>query len=137
MVLLREHQKSLHGHTSTVRSLVVFNDKKRLISGSRDGTIRSWDVAEGVCTALLTTHTKTVRTIVLSSDESLFLSGSYDGTASICRVTDRGLVLLHTLRGHDGGLYQVAFVGVRDGQVLTASLDTSIRMWDVKDVELL
>ena len=36
---------SLKGHTAVVRALFVLPDRKTLISGSEDGTIRWWDIA--------------------------------------------------------------------------------------------
>lgn len=131
--LLSEHQKRLRGHTSTVRSLLILNDKRRALSSSRDNTVRLWDIAEGVGITVLTAHSETVRTIALSEDESLLLSGSNDGSASVCRVESNDLVLLHTLRGHDAALYCVDFVKDGAEHAVTAGRDTTIRVWDMKD----
>lgn len=45
--------KRLNGHTAEVRSLSVARNGKYIVSGSTDGTVRFWDLAEGDETALL------------------------------------------------------------------------------------
>lgn len=82
---------------------------------------------------MFTAHTGTVRIITLSSAEDLLVSGSHDGTACVWRITDDGIVCLHTLRGHEGVIYCVKFAGVEDSLVVTAGLDASIRVWEPKD----
>lgn len=126
-----EHQQTLRGHTSTIRSLVILSNGKGIISASRDTTIRVWDVAKGNCAIVLTAHTGTVRTTALSSAEHLLASGSQDGTACVWRVTEDGLLCLHTLEGHEGAIICVAFAGDAESRILTAGMDASIRVWDL------
>ncbi|KAL3422330.1 WD domain-containing protein [Phlyctema vagabunda] len=128
-----EHQQTLKGHTSTIRSLVILSDKQRIISGSRDTTIRVWDVAKGNCTDVLSTHTGTVRSISLSNAENLLASGSYDGSACVWRINNDKLECLQKLQGHEGAVYCVKLVGDEDVQVATAGMDASFRIWDPND----
>lgn len=112
---------------------MLVRDKKRIISGSRDTTIRIWDVEEGICTGVFTNHTETVRKLVLSSAEDRLLSGSYDGTSCVWSITNEGLECLHTLRGHEGAIYCIAFVGNGDSRVVTGGADATVRLWDIDD----
>ena len=48
--------KSLKGHTSGIRCLTLF-DKNKLISGSKDKTIKVWCLLRGECLETLVGHT--------------------------------------------------------------------------------
>jgi pleiotropic regulator 1 len=50
----------------------------QLVSGSHDGCLRLWDIAEGKCVKVLSGHGKTVRDIVLHPERPLILSASPD-----------------------------------------------------------
>jgi WD40 repeat protein len=39
-----ERRHTLRGHTSWVNSLAFSPDSRRLVSGSRDGTVKVWDM---------------------------------------------------------------------------------------------
>lgn len=120
--------KSVHvlrGHTSTVRCLKM-SDERTAISGSRDTTLRIWDIKDGLCKHILVGHQASVRCLEIHGD--IVVSGSYDTTARIWNIKDGRC--LRTLQGHFSQIYAVAFDGRR---VATGSLDTSVRVWDVND----
>lgn len=120
-----ESVHTLRGHTSTVRCLKM-SDSKTAISGSRDTTLRVWDISTGCCTAILMGHQASVRCLEIHGD--LVVSGSYDTTAKIWSISSGQC--LRTLCGHFSQIYAIAFDGVR---VATGSLDTSVRIWDPVD----
>jgi F-box and WD-40 domain protein CDC4 len=125
--------KTLSGHTSTIRALVFLNDINRIISASRDATIRVWNIAIGECTDVLTAHTGTIRTLALSRASDLLLSGGHDGKACLWRVLNNGAVLVHNLHGHEGAIYYVDFAESAGTQLLTGGADTFVRIWDPED----
>lgn len=49
----------LQGHTSTVRCLAMHGNN--VVSGSRDGTLRVWDVVKGTSLHVLIGHAAAVR----------------------------------------------------------------------------
>ena len=112
----------LRGHTSTVRCLKM-SDHKTAISGSRDTTLRIWDIEKGVCLNVLVGHQASVRCLEIHGD--LVVSGSYDTTAKVWSIS-KG-TCLRTLSGHFSQIYAIAFDGNR---IATGSLDTSVRIWD-------
>jgi WD40 repeat protein len=46
----------LKGHTDIVSSVRVSLDDKQVVSGSRDKTLRVWDMSTGQCTIVLNTN---------------------------------------------------------------------------------
>lgn len=76
----RDCTKVLRGHTSTVRCLKM-SDSKTAISGSRDTTLRIWDIEKGICLNILVGHSASVRCLEIHGD--LVVSGSYDTTARV------------------------------------------------------
>lgn len=118
----RECKAILRGHTSTVRCLKM-SDHKTAISGSRDTTLRIWDIEKGVCLNVLVGHQASVRCLEIHGD--LVVSGSYDTTAKVWSISQG--TCLRTLTGHLSQIYAIAFDGNR---IATGSLDTSVRIWD-------
>ena len=74
----------LRGHTSTIRCLKVLDGRPIAVSGSRDSTLRVWDIEKGVLLHLLSGHQHSVRCIEVAGNK--VVSGSYDCT---CRVSGR------------------------------------------------
>lgn len=72
----------LRGHTSTVRCLRVIDGRPIAVSGSRDATLRVWDIEKGVQINLLAGHDNSVRCIEVSGNK--VVSGSYDTTCRVC-----------------------------------------------------
>jgi len=116
---------TLRGHSSTVRCLKM-SDANTAITGSRDTTLRIWDIQKGFCKHVLVGHQASVRCLEVHGD--LIASGSYDTTARIWSISEGKC--LRVLHGHFSQIYAIAFDGKR---VATGSLDTSVRIWDPYD----
>lgn len=99
------------------------SDTNTAISGSRDTTLRVWDLPSGTCTCVLIGHQASVRCLDIHGD--LVVSGSYDTTAKIWSISTGQC--LRTLQGHFSQIYAIAFDGNR---IATGSLDTSVRVWN-------
>jgi WD40 repeat protein len=117
-----ESLHTLRGHTSTVRCLKM-SDSSTAISGSRDTTLRVWDIKTGLCKNVLVGHQASVRCLEIKGD--IVVSGSYDTTARVWSISEGRC--LRTLSGHFSQIYAIAFDGNR---IATGSLDTSVRIWD-------
>lgn len=113
---------TLRGHTSTVRCLKMA-DSNTTISGSRDTTLRIWDIRTGLCRNVLVGHQSSVRCLEIKGD--IVVSGSYDTFARVWSISEGRC--LQTLQGHFSQIYAIAFDGKR---VVTGSLDTNVRVWD-------
>jgi hypothetical protein len=76
-------QNRLIGHQDWVWSVALSRDGKTLVSGSRDKTIKVWDLATGKELRTLKGHQDLVRSVALSSDGKTLVSGSGDKTIKV------------------------------------------------------
>jgi F-box and WD-40 domain protein CDC4 len=83
--IYRENIHTLYGNTSMVRYLTLVNETAA-VSGSRDTTLRVWNIRGGLCTNVLSGRRDSVRCVVATGD--LIMSGSYDTTARVSTVSD-------------------------------------------------
>merc|ERR1712083_351561 len=83
-----------------VRCVVVDWEASCAVSGSRDRTIKVWNLSSGVCNATLRGHEDAVWCLDVDWTSRCVLSGSKDSLMK-CWDLDRG-VCMNTLRGHHG-----------------------------------
>jgi WD40 repeat protein len=111
--------------------MIFAPDGGSILTASRDGTARQWDL-DGKSLSILTGHSGAVRSAVFASDGGRILTASDDGTA---RLWDRNGNPLATLAGHTGPVVTAVFS--RDGgRIVTVSKDMTARLWD-RDGKLL
>jgi WD40 repeat protein/energy-coupling factor transporter ATP-binding protein EcfA2 len=105
-------------------------DGKWLASGSRDATIRLWQVDDPATEPLvLRGHEDAVWSVAFSPDGQWLASGSTDSTIRLWQV-DNPAVQPLVLRGHEDDVRSVAFSP--DGRLLASgSWDNTIRLWQV------
>jgi WD40 repeat protein len=80
--------RTLKGHTGDVGSVAFSPDGKFLASGSRDYTIKLWDVATGSLVRTLEGHASGVLSVAFSPDGRLLASGSGDWTIKLWDISD-------------------------------------------------
>ncbi|KAG0043398.1 hypothetical protein BGZ83_011455 [Gryganskiella cystojenkinii] len=136
----------MSGHTGTIRCLKIYKfDRKKstsstpsspitssatpsssiqylAVTGSRDATLRVWDIQTGQKKFLLHGHRSSVRCIEIHGD--LLVSGSYDCTARVWSLITGECLLV--LQGHFQQIYSIAFNGE---YIITGSLDSTCRLW--------
>jgi glucose repression regulatory protein TUP1 len=90
------------GHEKDIYSLDFARDGHTIASGSRDKTVRLWDLVTGDCHLVLTIE-EDATTVVISPDTKLVAAGSLDKKVRVWEI-ETGY-LLHRLEGHTGGIY--------------------------------
>jgi WD40 repeat protein len=82
-----QEKRSLEGHTSIVTALAFSSDGRRLVSASKDGTVRVWDTATGQEVLTLQGPGGPLTTVALSEDGRHLACGAEDGAVMVWDVT--------------------------------------------------
>ncbi|MGZ7135940.1 MAG: P-loop domain-containing protein, partial [Methanobacterium sp.] len=118
--------KTLEGHKTTVRSVSITYDGKKAISGSRDKTLRLWDLKTGKCLKTLKGHTEPLYDVSMTPDGKKALSGSSDNTI---RVWDlKTGECLKILKGHEERIYSVN-IFPNGKKAVSGGKDKTLRLW--------
>jgi len=75
--------RTLEGHTNIVNTVCLTPDGRYAVSGSRDSTLRVWDIETGQCLRTLEGRTSIVETVCLTPDGRYAVSGSFDKTLRV------------------------------------------------------
>ncbi|KAG8731187.1 hypothetical protein FRC11_004765 [Ceratobasidium sp. 423] len=122
------------GHTDSVTCLAFSPNGHRIVSGSKDKTIRVWETHNReTAVGPLEGHNNTISSVMFSPDGTLIMSASRDHTI---RVWDAqtGRLVFSPLRGHIAQVESVAFSP--DGtRIVSGSRDTTIRVWDLQSLK--
>ena len=103
------------------------SDGKTLASGSRDNTIKLWNVETGKEIRTLSGHNEGVTSVSFSSDGKTLASGSEDKTIKLWNV-ETGKEI-RSLSGHNSSVLSVSFSS--DGKTLASgSDDKTIKLWN-------
>jgi WD40 repeat protein len=116
------------GHTDWVYSVAFSPDGRYALSGSRDMTLRLWEVESGKEVWVFQGHTDPITSVAFSPNGRYALSGSRDMTLRLWEVESGKEV--RVFQGHTGLVTSVAFSP--DGRyALSGSYDTTLRFWEV------
>jgi WD40 repeat protein len=140
---IRERTR-LEGHYGSIKSASFSPDGQRIVTASKDGTARLWDLS-GKTLAVLKGHQddfsnsivyrgmtlnlsdRTVYSASFSPDGQRLVTASRDGTARLWDLSGKQLAVL---KGHERYVANASFSP--DGQnILTASGDSTARLWDL------
>ena len=98
----------------------------KIISGSKDNTIKIWDANTEECLKTLAGHSDYVASVAYSPDGTKIISGSEDNTIKIWDANTGEC--LKTLEGHSFPVRSVAYSP--DGtKIISGSLDYTIKIW--------
>lgn len=131
-------------HTKYVNSVTVTYDvldypHGLIITGSNDQTIGIYDIKEGKVIANLSDHNGSVCT--LRCKEAILYSGSFDCSMKAWNLNElssngSSLKPFCSIKGHDQAVWSVLPLPDRN-QVLTASADKSIKLWNIANQQCL
>ncbi|KAF9942599.1 hypothetical protein BGZ67_000823 [Mortierella alpina] len=116
------------GHTEGIYC-IQFDDHK-IVSGSRDNTIKIWDMETGACRRTYVGHSASV--LCLQYDEDRIVSGSSDATINVWDL-NTGKVL-QRLAGHADSVLSLRF---EKDTVISCSKDRTVKIWKISTGEML
>jgi WD40 repeat protein len=109
------------------RRVAITPDGRRVVSASRDRTLRVWDLESGQRVRTLEGHTGYVMAVAITPDGRRAVSASSDQTLRLWDLESGQS--LHPLEGHTGEVSGVAITP--DGRrAVSASVDKTLRVWD-------
>src|SRR5207244_9858701 len=97
------------GHADWVWAVALSQDGRRALSGSKDATVRLWDVETGAQLACFEGHEAEVVSVAFSADGRRALSGSIDKTSRLWDLESGREV--RCFRGDTDNVVSVAFSG--------------------------
>jgi len=126
---------TLAGHENDVSSIVYSPDGEILASGSKDGTVRIWEMRTGEQPMLpLRSDDGSIWSILFSLDGSNIVSGTESGVVCLWMLL-AGQAHVRRLVGHAAAVLSLAYSP--DGSLLaSASGDTTLQLWDIEAGEL-
>ncbi len=117
---------TLTSHAGPVWSVAISPDGQTLVSGSRDKTIKVWELSTGRLMRTLTDHAAEVWSVAISPDGQTLVSESRDKTIKVWELSTGKLV--RTLTSHAAEVWSVAISP--DGQTLVSGgQDNTIKVW--------
>jgi len=126
MVATKSKILSLVGHQSYSRSVRYSPTGTRIVSGSCDKTIRTWDAVTGSSIMTLDGHTGCVHSVEYNYDGTRIVSGSSDNSIKMWDVLDNGS-LIYTI-SLDDDVNSVDFN--KDGSRIVSSSGKLVQIWD-------
>lgn len=122
--------KTYGGHGNEVLDAAGSCDSSQIISCSSDKSIILWDVATGQPLRRFRGHASTVSCVKFNEDSSLAISGGLDNTAMIWDLKSRRQEPIQILNEAKDC---ISSIKVTDHEILTASIDCSIRRYDIRN----
>jgi hypothetical protein len=128
--------RTLEGHVGPVNSVAIAPDGRTALSGSRDKTLRLWDLASGREIRRFQGHSLDIFSVAIAPSGRTALSGAAGAFAG---GGDDGLKLwelesgreIRAFQGHAAGVFSVAFAA--DGRAaLSGSYDKTLKLWDLE-----
>ncbi|MFY0572661.1 SIR2 family protein [Archangium lansingense] len=123
------NERTLEGHGDSVSGCAVTPDGRRVVSASRDNTLKVWELETGREVSTLEGHGDSVSGCAVTPDGRRVVSASWDNTLKVWELeTGREVA---TLEGHGARVSGCAVTP--DGRrVVSASWDNTLKVWELE-----
>ncbi|XP_025832687.1 NACHT domain- and WD repeat-containing protein 1 [Agrilus planipennis] len=127
--IVRDEEKYTVSHSEAITCFVLSMDSQFVITGSKDMSLKVWQVAGGKLSQVLIGHTDAVTCVAVSvSNKTQVISGSKDAVLIVWDINTGAD--LHVLSAHLNAITCVKLSG--DGTIaVSGSEDESMIIWDV------
>ncbi len=124
-----ERISSFKAQDDLVTCLVFDEPFGKLVTASRDSTVKVWNLSSEKCIGQLKGHLASVHSLAL--DGGVVATGSVDATVKLWDLSQVGNnpCLMKSLDGH---MDEVTALGMSSGVLVSGSADKTIRQWDVR-----
>ncbi|MCH8029133.1 MAG: protein kinase [Candidatus Dadabacteria bacterium] len=126
--------KGSNWSVETITSLAMFRDGRNVITGSKDGKVRLWDITNGKLLRTFEGHDDEVNSVSVSPKGSHALSGSGDSTSIVWDLATRRL--LTRLDDNNQSITCVRF-SPNGKHVALSCTDSTIVLWNVTGEKLI
>lgn len=116
----------IEGRSNYIECIAFSHDSALLASGSRDTTVKIWDLVTGECLQAMTGHRHSIVSVDFSHDSSRLVSASWDYTIRIWH-TETG-ECIRVLTGHSAAVTSAKF-SPDSTLIATGSEDATVRIW--------
>eukprot|EP01129_Flabellula_baltica_P009084 TRINITY_DN364_c0_g2_i1.p1 TRINITY_DN364_c0_g2~~TRINITY_DN364_c0_g2_i1.p1 ORF type:complete len:449 (-),score=79.76 TRINITY_DN364_c0_g2_i1:62-1342(-) len=123
--LVVEKDSVINGHADVVTVLKVLPDGKHFLSGSRDKSIKLWDIASVSCVKTFTGHNGSVTDIDFLPNYQIFISSSSDKTLKFWDIQTGKCI--DTWYGHHKSIERVISLSDR---IFSCGNDGCVRIWN-------
>ncbi|KAG2147810.1 uncharacterized protein EDB93DRAFT_1250323 [Suillus bovinus] len=122
--------REFKGHEERVTAVAVFLDKRLMVTGSLDKTLRLWDLKTGKMLKKMEGHCSEVMRLAVSRDGQLVASGHFYGEIIVWHG-ETGESLTNIKTAHTSSINSLDFSP--DGTVLaTGSKDKTTKLWNTQ-----
>ena len=118
---------ALHGHTDWVMSATFDPEGNRIVSGSKDKTIKVWSAETGAEIMTIRRHDAAIFSAEFSPDGKRIVSGAWDAPIKVWDAAT-GAELM-SLAGHEDCVRSVAFSPDSE-RIVSAGDDRTVRVWN-------
>jgi WD40 repeat protein len=117
------------GHTDAAQCVAWSPDSKRLVTGSRDGSVIIWNAETGEMMPMLGGHDGCVHAVAWSDDGTRIATGGVDRIIKVWNADNNALLL--TFRGHEKTVTSIDW-SPNASRLASASEDRTAKVWDVR-----
>lgn len=118
---------TLAGHRDLVYATAITPDGRRLVTASRDGTVKLWDGASGRELLTLRGHEQAVYGVAISADGQRVVSGGEDRQVRIWDAASGREQ--HCIGGHHDAVTSVA-ISATGRRIASGSRDGTVQVWE-------